>query len=241
MFIFTVKNLTLKKGERMVLPVAEFPLEYTDLYTLEIPFAPPPEVRRSFNSQRQAELAKLFHAPKVMHKIRLRNKSPYPLTTAPAIIQQDGRLLGQGMMTYTPAGGSVDLTITTAVDVSVKKSDTETGRTPNAATRGGYKYDRINLEGSISLTNYRNKAVELEIVRYVLGNASDAGKGRIEKVNVHEGAWQIGRGYPNWWRWYSWPSWWHHLNGMSRVQWKIKLEAGKSVELPYKWHYFWRG
>jgi hypothetical protein len=45
---------------------------------------------------------------------------------------------------------------------------------------------------------------------------------------------------PSWWGWYSWPSWWHQLNGVGRITWKIDLAAGKSVDLGYTWHYFWR-
>ena len=45
-YIFTIRHVSLKKGERMVLPVAEFTLAYQDIYTLDIPFSPPPEVER---------------------------------------------------------------------------------------------------------------------------------------------------------------------------------------------------
>ena len=86
MFVFTVQHVTLKQGERMVLPIAEFTLPYKDVFTLELPFAPPPEVRGNLNNEQQRELARLFNAPKVMHKVRLTNKSKYPLTTAPALI-----------------------------------------------------------------------------------------------------------------------------------------------------------
>jgi len=66
----------------MVLPVAEFTLPYKDVFTLELPFAPPPEVRGNFGGEQQRELARLFNSPKVWHKLRLTNNSKYPLTTA---------------------------------------------------------------------------------------------------------------------------------------------------------------
>jgi hypothetical protein len=226
----------------MVLPVAEFPLAYHDVYTLEIPFAPPPEVHRQFNSQQQAQLARLFHAPKATHNLRLTNDSPYPLTTAPAIILQQGRLLGQGLMTYAATGSRSDLSITTAVDIAVHKRDVETARTPNAAQWGGHAYDRVDLEGRIKLSNYRAAPAELEVVRHVLGNAAAASHdGRVEKINVHEEALQVGSGFPDWWGWYSWPYWWNHLNGISQIRWSIKLPPGENIELTYRWHYFWRG
>jgi hypothetical protein len=30
------------------------------------------------------------------------------------------------------------------------------------------------------------------------------------------------------------------LNGVGRINWKLRIESGKSVDLGYKWHYFWR-
>jgi len=238
LFIFTIKNVTLKKGERMVIPVAEYTLDYEDVYTLSFPFSPPPELRRSFNNQQQAELAKLFHAPKVMHKIRLKNDSAYPLTTAPALIIRDGRVIAQGMMTYTAIGAESDLKLTTAVDIRVVKDDRETKRTPNAAKWHNYTYDRIDLAGTISLTNHREKAVEIEVRRHVLGNVDSVeSEGKAEQVNVFESDQNL---QPSWWGWYGWPSWWRHFNGLGRMTWKVRLEPGKSVKLDYKWHYYWR-
>ncbi|MCG3148025.1 MAG: hypothetical protein PCFJNLEI_01467 [Verrucomicrobiae bacterium] len=245
LYMFTVKNVTLKKGQRMVLPVTEFTVPYRDVYTLELPFAPPPEVWRNFNNQQQGELARLLSAPKVMHKIRLENKSEHPFTTAPALIVQNDRVLGQGMMTYTSKGGQSDLPITAAVDIQVKKTDTETKRTPNAVNWDGNSYARIDLTGAVRLTNYGSKPVDLEVTRYVLGNITEAGNdGKIEMVNVFEDssfAPSGGADYrPYWWSWWNWPYWWSRFNGIGRADWKLTIAAGKSESLNYTWHYFWR-
>jgi len=45
---------------------------------------------------------------------------------------------------------------------------------------------------------------------------------------------------PAWWSWYSWPYWWGHFNGLGKFSWKLTVEPGKSAELEYSWHYFWR-
>jgi hypothetical protein len=217
LFVFTVEHVSLRKGERMVLPVAEFTIEYKDVYTLDIPFAPPAEVWRNFDSRQQAELARLFSSPKAMHKLRLFNDAEYPLTTAPALILLKDRLLAQGLMTYTAAGADTDLDITTAVD--------------------------IDLVGKITLTNYREDTVEVEITRNVLGNIDSAdNNGIVEMVNIFEDASFTGRGarYPHWWGWYSWPSWWHHFNGVGKVTWSVKLEPNEPMDLHYTWNYYWR-
>lgn len=242
LFVFNVQHVTLRKGERLVLPIAEFTLPYTDVFTLELPFAPPPEVRGNLNTEQQRELARLFNAPKVMHKIRLTNNSKYPLTTAPALIIRQGRVLAQGLMTYTSTGANVDLPITTAVEFQVKKTDLESKRTPNAVEENGNRYSRIELAGKITLTSHRPHPTELEVTRYVLGAVDSADHdGKVEKINVFEnGAYLAAGDYPYWWGWYGWPYWWSYFNGIGRVTWKLTLDPKQPVELGYEWHYFWR-
>lgn len=241
LFVFPINGVSLKKGQRMVVPVVEFDLPYQDVFTVKLDMSPPPELIRHFNNSQQQQLAQLLHAPKAAHKARLTNKSKFPLTTAPALILKNGQPLGQAMMTYTPVGARVDVEITAAVDISVVKSDEETGRKPNAANWGGVNYDRVDLAGEIHLQNYGDKPVKLEVVRQVLGNIDEVGAdGKSQRMNVREEGWRITGGYPHWWHWYSWPSGWFHLNGIGRLTWTVELESGKSATLPYKWHYFWR-
>lgn len=242
LFVFNVPHVTLKKGERLVLAIAEFTVPYQDIFTLDLPFSPPPEVRGNLNSEQQRELARLFNSPKVMHKIRLTNSSKYPLTTAPALILRDGRALAQGLMTYTSTGASVDLTITAAVDFQVKKTDLEKKRTPEALKENGSWYSRIDMTGTISLTSHRAQTTEVEVTRYVLGTADSADpEAKIGKMNVFENGDFIGAGdYPYWWGWYGWPHWWHHINGVGRLTWKIKVDPKQPLDLNYSWHYFWQ-
>jgi hypothetical protein len=237
MFVFTIENVTLAKGERMVLPVGEWTMKYRDVFRLEVPFAPPLEIQRHFNSSQQAELAKLFHAPKVKHVLRVTNNQKVPLTTSPALITSEKGVLGQGMMTYTSPGGTVDLTVTTAVNVPVSHTEDEIERTPNAVKWGSTNFMQIDMQGTMTLTNYRDKDIELEVVRTVMGVADSAeAEGEISRPS----AWDedfIGR--PYWWNWYSWPYWWTHMNSFSKFEWKQTLKSGETLELPYKWHYFW--
>ena len=242
LFVFTARHVTMKKGERLVAGVAEYTVPYTDVFSLDLPYAPPPEIQsNNLNTEQEAELSRLLSAPKVAHKVRLTNKSSYPLTTAPALVVRDGRVLAQGLITYTAINASSDLEIGKAVDIQIKKSDAETARLPNAAQWQGNEYARVNLAGTIKLTNYRDKAVDIEVTRHVLGNVTGAGNGGVvTKVNVFEDGSYAAGNSPRWWRWYQWPNWWPHFNGVGRIEWKIRLEPGKTVDLGYTWHYYWR-
>jgi len=240
LYIFTLDRITLKKGERMVVTVAEYDLPYKDVYLLDLAFGPPPEARQRFNSNQQLELARLMAAPKAVHNVRLTNKSVHPLTTAPAMIFRDGRALAQGMMKYTAAGAVGDLEVTAAVDIAVEKREKETGRVPNAANWHGSKFDRVDLAGNIHLVNHRQEAVQVEVTRHILGIVDSAGQnGRVEQASWTEGGWANADALPPWWSWYGWGAWWYEFNGLGRITWKIALEPGKSIDLEYAWHYFW--
>jgi hypothetical protein len=243
LFVFTVEHVTLKKDQRMVLPVSEYELSYEDVFALSIPFTPPPEVWRNFNSGRQTEMAQILGAPRVMHKIRLTNESEHPLTTAPALILADDRLLAQGLMRYAAPDADTDLEITQAVDIQVKKKDNETGRVPNAVVWQGDQYGRVDLAGTITLTSFRDAPLTLEVVRHVLGNVASAERGgEIEMVNLFEDpSFSAGTGpFPTWWGWFSWPWWWHHFNSVGRITWTVDLQPGVPLDLAYTWDYFWR-
>jgi hypothetical protein len=221
--------------------VADYTIPYADVFSLDLPFAPPPEVRANLNTEQEVEMARLFSAPKVAHKVRFTNKGSYPLTTAPALVVRDSRVLAQGLITYTPVNASSDLEITKAVDIQVAKSDAETGRVPSAARWMNDEYARVDLAGTIKLTNYRDKPVDIEVTRHVLGNVTGADNGGVvAKVNVFEDGSYLAGETPPWWRWYNWPNWWPHFNGVGRITWKIRIEPGKSTDLKYTWHYFWR-
>jgi hypothetical protein len=242
LFVFTVKHVTLKKGRRMVLPVTEYTIPYRDVYALDIAFAPPPDARFTAGTREQAEVARLFHSPKVEHRVRLKNGKAYPLTTAPALILRGETLLGQGMMTYTAQGGETDLAITTAPDIRVKHTDRETKRTPNALRWNNNDYGRIDMAGTISLTNYKEQAVEIEATRHVLGITDEVAEGgKAEMASVFEdGGAGGGAARPYWWGWYDWPYGWTYVNGTGCFTWKVSLEPGKSTDLHYVWHYFSR-
>jgi hypothetical protein len=241
LYVFTLDHVTLKKGQRMVVPVAEYKLKYRDVFVLDLPFGPPPEVRHRFNSEQQLQLARRMSAPKVVHRIRLTNDSKYPLTTAPALIFREGRIIAQGMTSYTAIGAEGDLELTTAVDIAAERVDKETERTPNAVTWLGNRYSKTDMRGDIKLTNRREDKVYLEVTRSILGLLDSANKdGVVEQLGWHEGSWMSADGFPFWWYWHSWPYWWYHFNGIGRITWKFELEPGKSIDLEYRWHYFWR-
>ncbi len=237
LFVYTVEDITLAKGERMIVHVGEWEMKYEDIYRLQIAATPPNEVRRNFNSEQQKRIAMLRNAPKVKHMVRIANTSSVPLTTAPALIITDRSVLGQGMMTFTSPGGSVDVGLTTAINVPVSHKENQVS-SRQITGDDGYKYLRFEYEGSIRLKNFHKDKIQIEVVRNTLGEIDSADKdGKISKPS----AWTDNSSdMPAWWRWYSWPSWWYLYNARGRAEWDLEVDAEDSVMLTYKWHYQWR-
>lgn len=240
LFVFTVNHITLKKGQRVVMPLAEFALSYEDIYRVDLSFAPPLEVRRNFNSDQQMQLAKLFQSSKAIHKIRFKNDSDYPLTTAPATILKDGKVLAQGMMTYTAIGNTGDLELTTAVNIGVKSANEQTDQTPNAANWNGSSFSKIDMRGTVELTNFSDRPTALEVRRSILGTMTEGSHDAAirQMGNGYDGV-AFEDGQPFWWNWCSWPWWWYRFNSIGQANWTVELAPGQSITLEYHWHYFW--
>lgn len=148
-------------------------------------------------------------------------------------------------MTYTAVGAPNDLELTTAIDLKVKKQDKEIRRTPNAATWQGDQYGKIDLEGTITATNYGPQPAEVEVIRYVLGKVGTADRnGKAEMVNIFEDMDFLPGGgapeLPMWWNWYSWPNWWSRFNGVGKISWKETIKPKETTDFHYTWNYFWR-
>ncbi|HEB51977.1 MAG TPA: hypothetical protein ENI87_01850 [bacterium] len=238
LFVYPVAGVTLKKGERLVVPVATLELGYRDVYTLDVAMAPPMHYRRNLQDQRVFELAKELAAPKVVHVLRLNNGTDSPLTTAPALVLQGGQVLAQGHMKYTSPGGSVDLAINPAIDVRVEAAERERRRTPHVRINGD-DYTRADLVGTIKLKNTKSEAIGLEVTRRILGLVDAVDHDGEHRQLDLVAAWG-GRGRPTWWSWWSWPSWWFHSNGFGECRWSVNLEPGSEITLTANWHYFWR-
>jgi hypothetical protein len=240
LFVFALDHVTLKKGQRMVMGIASYELAYDDVYKLDLQFAPPMEAMRNLNNEQQVEMAKLMSGPKVKHIIRMKNTAAQPITTAPAVIAKDGQVVGQGMTTYTSVGGKCDVELTVAVEVSAARSDSETGRTPNAIRINGNEFEKVDLAGKISIVNRKKQAIDLEVTRSVLGRISKAGQdGAITQLGPQDWG-EVVTNLPQWWNWYSWPWWWYSTNSMGTIKWTTKVEPDQTLELTYEWSYYWR-
>lgn len=230
LFVFAVKGVSLRKGERMTLPVHDYTLNYKDIYTLHIPPFSPLQPRATVTEPRTGEIQSTLRAPKVIHKIRVVNTTNHPFTTAPVLVFSGDTVLAQDTMTYTPTKDTVDIPIGTAVNIPVKGSDREVKRTAKAVTVNNVEYALVEMEGTVTLTNHSNKAVNLEVTRQVVGEIqSVTPEAEVSRLSVQGRSITTveGAAYPT-----------GQLNPFSQVTWKLSLAPGKSVDLKCLWRYY---
>ena len=237
LFYLSVPGITLEKGAITTIPLTEYRIKYRDVYTVNISFWPEEVAERSQGLSRaqRRDLSTVLREIRARHNLRLSNQTEHPLTTGPAVILRNGRLLAQSILTFTPIAGQSDLVLTESPSIKVSKTDRETKRQPEAAEYQDAKYTRVDLAGKITVTNQQDVEVELEVTRGVPGNIDEAGQeGVVERLDLLEDDYVRGgrsssrSSYP----------WINGLTGAGTITWKLRLKPGETRVLDYVWHYY---
>jgi hypothetical protein len=243
LYVFTIDNVTLPKGARLVLPVTAYETEAKSVYTLDLPASPPLEALQRINYEQQREIARLLNRPSPRHILRIDNTNDagHPITTAPAMVVKDGLTLAQGLITYTPAGATVDLQVGVAVDITVETSEEETGRDLNGLRWNDDNYARVDVGFEALITNRKARPVTLEVTKLAFGNpVSVSNNGSSRSLSMFDAEHTRSFDGRPWWTSYPWPWYWSRLNGAAEYTWTIDLDAGEDRTVEAAWHYLWR-
>jgi hypothetical protein len=165
--------VTLKKGERA----------YYDIFSAEVPFEhiyewdSPDESGIDSYGSIQPSSRENDNTPKnqVWHKLKLKNSSEYPWTTAPAFVLNNHQPLAQDVLDYTSKGGSSKLKLTVATDVKAKAEEWELSR--ETVKREPFSFWKITTKGKLSLANFKNKPVTVDITKHITGDMTEATDG----------------------------------------------------------------
>lgn len=237
LFLYEQSDLSLKKGERALVNLLVADATYEDIYTWDVSATPPMEMWHQIGGD-QRELLESLTAPKAVHKVRLANEGNQPWTTGTATLFRESTPLGQQILMYTSAGGTVDVPVTVATDIKTEKTETEANRELNALTLNGYSWARVRLKGTLIARNFKDKPARLLTKRLLIGKATSADHdGVIRLSNAPEDQAFSTRGSS---RSYNWPHWWWGVNSTSEIKWDTTLEPDQSVTYTYEWEYFVR-
>lgn len=213
LFFYEMKNVTLKKGERAYYTVFTGDADYKHIYEWDIPETALSSSSYSYGSMPQESQEEVWHS------LKLTNATEVPWTTAPAATMLNFKALGQDVMNYTPKGAMTNLKITLAPDIKVKRSDNEKERKHDAMRFYGYDYDLVTVEGKLTLKNFKNQAVTMDVTKMISGEiASVSDNGKIEKLA------EVLKS----------------VNPSSHITWEFPLKAGEEKNITYSYKVYIR-
>jgi hypothetical protein len=209
LFFYPIEKVQLKKGAVGYYPLFTESMPYKHIYQWNIPDYVNEQERyvyeRRPEQQREPE-------EEVWHCLRLQNSTKVPWTTAPAETVKEGLILGQDTLNYTPVKGETTLKITQAVSVKAEQLELEIDRKRDAAQLYGYHYDLITIQGKLSVSNFQNKDITLEITKTLSGEVKSS-----EPQVVIE---SLAKGLLR-------------MNAIRKLTWTIELQPGERKELTY--------
>jgi hypothetical protein len=212
---YNFKNINVKKGERMYLPLFEFNTQYTDVYKWDIVNS---NDYYSDRWQNQNILNNSLRSEDIWHAIRLKNNDKQVLTTAPVTVVEDDKFIGQNLLYYTSAGGYTEINITKAIDIKAKSTE-ENLEAKDNININGYSYQIYINRGKLTINSYKQEDVKIIIKKDIYGDLTFTS---IKPSAVNEKPKQNG------------------VNTISTAIWEVTVPAGKSIEIEYKYKVFIR-
>lgn len=229
LFFYNAKDVSLKRGGRMTLPLWGSTVKVAHCYRFNIETGKLARQGNGGTSFRSSNFTESTTAPAsplevnkndVWHLLEMKNETQTPWTTGAALVLQNGLPISQDILAYTPPGGTGSLPITIAVDVRGEFRDEEISRQQNAYERGGTSYDLISKRGTITITNFRKEASKIQVNVSAGGKATAASDGGTIRMNDYRAAdWAEGQGAS--------------INQHSDIRWEITLEPGAKKEITY--------
>jgi hypothetical protein len=226
LFVYHVDRLTLRKGERAIVPIFTAQAPYRDVYTWNV-FVKRNDIATA-PSGSGASSPLILSNNEVWRQIELTNTTDAPWTTGAAMIMEGGQPLAQELLTYTSPKGVCRVPITVAVDLRGSFAERETGRQLKALTWNHSEYAKISQRATLSLWSHKANAVDAEITLRFGGKADEASAdGSVTLSPYRAEDWERYRGDPA-------------VNNSSTVVWKKSLEPGSQFEATVDYHFYTR-
>lgn len=148
------------------------------------------------------------------HYIVLNNDTDSAFTTGPCLVLTDNRALSEDLLKYVPKGGKGELPVTTAINITNDRKETETNRQLKAAELAKDIYaDLVSLDGELVLRNFEKKTADIIVELKLQGkplSATDEGNIIQDTENLKL------------------------LERTGTITWKATLKPGQTKTLTYK-------
>jgi len=146
--------------------------------------------------------------------VRFANPFKFPMTTAAALVTEDGKFRGQNQTEWVNPGQRACLRITRALSVQTESSEIEEEGQREIVWIAGNDYQRTRVKGRLVVRNFRGKDVTMTIRREFSGKLIEADAKPESKLRA-EGVYSV--------------------NPRRQLDWTIQLPAGEEKELTYRY------
>ncbi len=193
LFFYDLEKVSLKKGSR----------SYQYLYQFETPY------KRTYSWDGQK-------GTPIYNKIKFKNMTGKPISTAAASMFKKGEVVGQGMMNYTAANTEAELTVSRSLDFTTDSNTELIDRAVGAMKdkKGVALMDLITYETELEVTNPKPEEVSFQIKLPIQGEVlktEPKAENEIAKTGI--------RGQ----------------NPSNSLKWEFKLESGKSAKFTVRY------
>jgi len=191
-------SLTIGKGEAEYRRVLECNLATQVLLNYN-------ELHRNWNNW---QATNNLVTPEVFDVLKFLNPLEFPMTTAPAMVTENTRFLGQSQTGWVNPGQVASVKITKVMNVAVTYSEKAVDITPQETREfRGSRHIKREVTGTIEIANRRNEDVTLHLNGLFLGDPKE-----VEPVATKKTL--LARDY--------------YPNDMSDLFWELTLKPGES-------------
>lgn len=210
LFFYRRPKVSLKAGERGYYVLFKGESDYEHIYTWDIADSISADARYTGTPEGPGD---------VWHSLKFSNKTDLPWTTAVAVTQKDGEILGQDMLNYTARGAGALVKITKALDIRADSTEEEIARERFALRmpNSGVTYDLVTLKGTLEIKNRKAQDVKLQVSREITGELVES-QFNPKITKTAKGLRQV--------------------NPRVKLDWDLSLGAGKAVTVTFSYKVF---
>jgi len=225
LFLYHLPKITLRKGDRAAMKVAEMVAPVRDVYTWDLHLAR--HDNATAPSGKGASPLKLSEN-RIWRQIELVNDSGVPWTTGPVMVMLGDQPMAQELLTYTSVGNRCRIPVTVAIDVIGTVDGTELERKLSALHWDHQHYALIRNQTKVELGNNKSIPIDLELTAKLGGRVLEASnEGRVKLLPFDASDWIHYRSSPA-------------VNNSSVVVWKTRVAPGATFRPSMKHEFYAR-
>ncbi len=204
---------TLLEGETLVLDFASAPAECKRVVEWLVPDLRDAYGRIADPRNRGDRDPPIDNEP--WDAISFRNPLSFPLTTAPAMIFDAGRFVGQSTSGWVASGDETTLPVNRALSIRSASEEQEDAAVAREKIDLGWsRYERVTVKGELQISNLRSETVDVTIRRRFSGKLIEA-DGTPTTTLREEGVYSVNR--------------------RCELVWRITLASGEQRSLKYRY------